>query len=72
MASGGALVSDEVLGDAQGAVVFFTNTPQEFGHEIRGIAVVDIRNGKFVRWVDYWDGRHYGVSATESLRTPPS
>src|SRR6478752_3806986 len=35
----------EVLGDAQGAVMFFTNTPQEFGHEIRGIAVVDIRNG---------------------------
>jgi hypothetical protein len=29
----------EVLGDAQGAVVLFTNTPQEFGHEIRGIAV---------------------------------
>jgi len=62
----------EVLGDAQGAVMFFTNTPQEFGHEIRGIAVVDIRNGKFVRWVDYWDGRHFGVSATESLHTPPA
>jgi len=30
---------------------FFTSTPQEFGQEIRGIAVVDIRNGKFVRWV---------------------
>ena len=29
-------------------------------------------NGKFVRWVDYWDGRHFGVSATESLRTPPA
>jgi len=52
--------------------MFFTNTPQEFGHEIRGIAVVDIRNGKFVRWADYWDGRHFGVSATESLRTPPA
>ena len=62
----------EVLGDAQGAVMFFTNTPQEFGHEIRGIAVVDIRNGKFARWADYWDGRHFGVSATESLRTPPA
>jgi hypothetical protein len=62
----------EVLGNAQGAVVLFTNTPQEFGHEIRGIAVVDIRHGKFVRWVDYWDGRHFGVAATESLRTPAS
>jgi hypothetical protein len=62
----------EVLGDAQGAVVFFTNTPEEFGHEIRGIAVVDIRHGEFVRWVDYWDGRHFGIAATDSLRTPPS
>ena len=53
-------------------VVFFTDTPQQFGHEIRGIAVVDILNGKFVRWVDYWDGHHFGVSATESLRTPPA
>jgi ketosteroid isomerase-like protein len=61
-----------ILGDANGAVVFFTNTPEEFGHEIRGLAVVDIRNGKFVRWVDYWDGRHFGVAATESLRTPPA
>ena len=26
----------EVLGDDRGAVVFFTDTPQEFGHEIRG------------------------------------
>ena len=24
------------------------------------------------RWVDYWDGHHFGVSATESLRTPPA
>jgi ketosteroid isomerase-like protein len=34
--------------------------------------VVDIRDGKFVRWVDYWDGRHFGVAATASLRVPPS
>jgi hypothetical protein len=61
-----------ILGDANGAVVFFTNTAEEFGHEIRGLAVVDIRKGKFVRWVDYWDGRHFGVAATASLRTPPA
>jgi hypothetical protein len=71
-AAGARSYQTEVLGDAQGAVVFFTNTPQEYGHEVRGIAVVDIRNGKFVRWVDYFDGRHVGVSVTESLRTPPA
>jgi ketosteroid isomerase-like protein len=59
-----------ILGGENGAAVFFTNTPEEFGHEIRGIAAVDIRDGKFVRWVDYWDGRHFGVAATESLRVP--
>jgi ketosteroid isomerase-like protein len=60
----------EIVGGASGAIVRFTNTPEEFGAEIRGIAVVDIRDGKFVRWVDYWDGRHFGVAATESQRTP--
>jgi ketosteroid isomerase-like protein len=62
--------STQILGSQTGAIVRFTNTPQEFGHEIRGIAVVDIRDGKFVRWVDYWDGRHFGVDATAQLRTP--
>jgi hypothetical protein len=28
--------------------------------------------GQFVRWIDYWDGRHFGVAATESLRVPAS
>jgi hypothetical protein len=62
--------STRILGGENGAAVFFTNTPQEFGHEIRGIAVVDIRDGQFARWIDYWDGRHFGVAATESLRVP--
>jgi hypothetical protein len=62
----------KILGGDHGATVFFTNTPEEFGHEIRGIAVVDIRGGQFARWIDYWDGRHFGVTATESLRLPAS
>jgi hypothetical protein len=61
-----------VLGSEHGAVVFFTNTPELFGHEIRAISVVDIRRGKFVRWVDYWDGRHFGIAAADALRVPPS
>jgi hypothetical protein len=62
--------STGINGDTNGAVVRFTNTPQEFGAEIRGIAVVDLRGGQIVRWVDYWDGRHFGIPGTDSLRTP--
>lgn len=61
-----------LLGDNTGAALFFTNTPEEFGQEIRGISVVDIRQGKFVRWIDYWDGRHYGIAALQGFRSPPS
>jgi hypothetical protein len=61
-----------LLGGNTGAALFFTNTPQEFGREIRGISVVDIRAGKFVRWIDYWDGRHYGLAALKGFRSPPS
>jgi hypothetical protein len=61
-----------LLGDDTGAALFFTNTPEEFGHEIRGISVVDIRDGKFIRWIDYWDGRHYGLAALKGFRSPPS
>ncbi|WP_019073898.1 hypothetical protein [Streptomyces hokutonensis] len=59
-----------LLGGDTGAALFFTNTPEEFGHEIRGISVVDIRDGKFVRWIDYWDGRHYGLEALNGFRAP--
>lgn len=61
-----------LLGDSTGAALFFTNTPEEFGQEIRGISVVDIRDRKFVRWIDYWDGRHYGLAALKGFRSPPS
>ena len=61
-----------LLGDNTGAALFFTNTAQEFGHEIRGISVVDIRDGKFVRWIDYWDGRHFGVANLVGFKSPPS
>lgn len=62
--------ASNLLGDMTGAALFFTNTPEEFGHEIRGISVVDIRGGKFVRWIDYWDGRHFGIDALKAFRAP--
>ena len=31
------------------------DTPELFGGELRILAAVDFRDGKIVRWVDYWD-----------------
>lgn len=64
--------SSSLVGSSTGAALFFTNTPEEFGHEIRGISVVDIRDGKFVRWIDYWDGRHFGIENLKGFKSPPA
>jgi hypothetical protein len=56
-----------ILGDEHSAVVFMTCTPELFGQEILAIIAADMRDGKIVRWVDYWDGRHYGVEAMRAL-----
>jgi hypothetical protein len=60
----------KILGDERSAMVFFTDSPELFGHEIRVIAPIDFANDKIIREVDYWDGRHFGVAATEAIRTP--
>ena len=59
-----------ILGDERSAVVAFTDTPELFGAEIRTFAAIDIKDGKIVRWVDYWDGRHFGAELAVKLRTP--
>jgi hypothetical protein len=61
----------KILGDTRSAMVFFTDSPELFGHELRVIAPIDFVAGKIVREVDYWDGRHFGVAATQAIRTPP-
>src|SRR5439155_3425564 len=48
-----------VLGDEHSALVAFTDTPELFGGEIRILAAIDIMDGKIIRWIDYWDGRHF-------------
>ena len=61
----------QILGDETSAVVFMTDTPELFGGEIRAIAVIDMEDGKIVRWVDYWDGRGFGNTAlVRSMRVP--
>jgi len=61
----------QILGDVTSAVVFMTDTPELFGGEIRAIAVIDMEDGKIVRWVDYWDGRGFGnTDLVSSMRVP--
>lgn len=44
------------LNDGNGsAVLEVTNTPEIVGSELHMISSVDLRGGKIVRWVDYWD-----------------
>jgi ketosteroid isomerase-like protein len=59
-----------ILGDETSALVAFTDTPELFGSEIRILAAIDIKDGKVVRWIDYWDGRHFGAELAAKMRTP--
>jgi hypothetical protein len=60
-----------ISGDMHSALVAFTDTPELFGGEIRILAAVDFKDGKVVRWIDYWDGRSFGAEAAAKMRTPP-
>src|SRR6202040_914707 len=60
-----------ISGDLHSAVVAFTDTPELFGAEIRILAAIDFKDGKIVRWIDYWDGRSFGAEAAAKMRTPP-
>jgi len=60
-----------ITGDMHSAVVAFTDTPELFGGEIRILAAIDFKDGKIVRWIDYWDGRSYGAETAAKFRTPP-
>src|SRR6202045_1768561 len=60
-----------ISGDMHSAVVAFTDTPELFGAEIRILAAIDFKDGKIVRWIDYWDGRSFGAEMTAKMRTPP-
>ncbi len=60
-----------ITGDTHSALVAFTDTPELFGGEIRILAAIDFKDGKVVRWIDYWDGRSYGAATAAKLRTPP-
>jgi hypothetical protein len=60
-----------ISGDTHSALVAFTDTPELFGGEIRILAAIDFKDGKIVRWIDYWDGRSFGAELAAKMRTPP-
>ena len=60
-----------ISGDTHSALVAFTDTPELFGGEIRILAAVDFKDGKVVRWIDYWDCRSFGAETAAKMRTPP-
>ena len=59
-----------ISGDMHSALVAFTDTPELFGGEIRILAAIDLKDGKVVRWIDYWDGRSFGAETAAKFRTP--
>lgn len=66
--SDGKSYPTRILGDATSAVVFFTDTAGLFGpSEIRAVGVVNFRDHKITRQIDYWDGRHFGIANTAAL-----
>ncbi len=59
-----------ISGDTHSALVAFTDTPELFGGEIRILAAIDFKDGKIVRWIDYWDGRSFGAAMAAKFHTP--
>lgn len=61
----------EVLGGPESAIVYFVDTPELFGSDLRVIGVVDIRDGKIIRWADYWDSSSYPLDGYKKILMPP-
>jgi len=71
--SDGKSYPTRILGDATSAIVFFTDTAGLFGpSEIRAAGVINFRDRKIIRQIDYWDGRHFGIANTAALAAASS
>ena len=69
----GVAYATAVLGNDRSAVVVMRDSPELFGAEILVLAAVDIDDdGKITRWVDYWDGRHFGLTLLSQLGGTPA
>jgi hypothetical protein len=66
--SDGKSYPTRILGNATSAIVFFTDTAGLFGpSEIRAAGVINFRDHKITRQIDYWDGRHFGIANEAAL-----
>jgi hypothetical protein len=59
-----------ILSNEVSALVQMVDTPELFGGELRILAAIDFRDGKIVRWVDYWDAAPYPDELYVKFRTP--
>jgi hypothetical protein len=71
-AASGKSYPTQILGGPQSALVSFTDTPELFGAELRIFGALDLKDGKIVRWVDYWDSRTIDSAVDAQLRQPPN
>jgi hypothetical protein len=58
-----------ILGGPQSALIDVIDTRELFGSELHVLAAVDLKDGKIVRWVDYWDGDAFDATAYQQMRT---
>jgi hypothetical protein len=58
-----------VLGGPESALVEFIDTKELFGAELRVFGAVDFKDGKIVRWVDYWDSNTVDAALDSQMRT---
>lgn len=59
-----------ILGGDGSALVAFTDMPELFGAELRLLGAIDFKDGKIVRWVDYWDSTIFDDDLYVQLKTP--
>jgi len=59
-----------ILGDSGSVLIAFTDMPELFGAELRLLGAVDFKDGKIVRWVDYWDSTIFDDELYLQLKTP--
>ena len=60
-----------IYGDRKSALVAFVDTPQLFGRELRILGAVSFdRDGRVIRWMDYWDGRSSGAKNSIGPKYP--
>ena len=59
-----------ILSNEVSALVHMVDSPELFGGELRILAAVDWRDGKIIRWVDYWDAAAFPDELYSQFRTP--